>query len=262
MAKKNNEHHGGAWKVAYADFVTAMMALFMVLWICAQKPDVLVLAALYFKDPTNPNRPKTLGMLEKEIQAAQKDSVKDIKEPINQGFLRAIARDFFKLLNIKDDEKKPPVDIEITSDGLKMTIYDRNKKRVFKDNSTETTDWGTFVFQNLAWLVERHNFQVYLEGHTAKGLDVSNSKNYGAWELSADRANAIRRLMEYYAMSTDKIKRVSGLGNTIPLPNVTRDSEDNQRITVSLTLTQQPTPTPSPTANPASGGVQTPIVQH
>jgi chemotaxis protein MotB len=249
MAKKKDEHHGGAWKVAYADFVTAMMALFMVLWICAQKPEVLVMASLYFKDPTNYNRQTTIGMMEKELQAAQKDAIKDMKEPINEGFLRAIARDFYKLLNVKDEDK-PPIEVNITSDGLKMTIYDRTKKRIFRENSTETTEWGTFVFQNLAWLVERHNFQVYLEGHTPKGIDLGPNKNYGSWELSADRANAIRRMMEHYAMAPEKVKRVTGWGDTVSLPNTPPNSEDNQRITVSLSLTQMPTPTPKSSPTP------------
>ena len=112
MAKKKNEHHGGAWKVAYADFVTAMMALFMVLWILAQKPEVLARTALYFKDPTYKPNPTSIGLLQKEIQAAQKDNEhKDQKEPINEGFLRAIAKDFYRLLNHlrwpKNDHLRP-----------------------------------------------------------------------------------------------------------------------------------------------------------
>ena len=251
MAKKKNEHHGGAWKVAYADFVTAMMALFMVLWILAQKPEVLAMTALYFKDPTYKPTPASIGLLQKEIQAAQKDNeLKDQKEPINEGYLRAIAKDFYRLLNIKDEEP-PPVDITITSDGLKMTVYDRSKKPIFKDNTTETTEWGTFVFQNMAWLVERHNFQVMIDGHTPTGLDFSGKKNYNSWELTADRSNAIRRLMEYYAVAPQKMKRVTGFADTDNLPNLPSNSEDNHRITVSLSLTQMPSPTPTPQATPA-----------
>ena len=130
-----------------------------------------------------------------------------------------------------------------------MQIYNRSKKPLFKDNTTEFTEWGNFVFQNLAWLIQRYNFQVYLEGHTPKGLDLGSNKNYTAWELSTDRANAARRLMEYYAMSPEKMKRIAGSGDSEPLANVPEDSEDNQRITVSLSLTQSaPTPSPSPSA--------------
>lgn len=256
MAKKKDEHHGGAWKVAYADFVTSMMALFIVLWVLVaeEKPEVLAQVALYFKDPGYTFREKlekkapkeTTGVMDSAATATQKDaSMQDAKTRENQGFLKAIARDFVRLLNVHDEEKEP-VDVQITSDGLKMNIFNRAKKPVFKNNTTELTEWGTQVFQNLAWLIERYNFLVYLEGHTASGLDLGPDKNYTPWELSSDRANAVRRLMEYYAMSLDKTKRVSGFGDTQPLPNVAPESEDNNRMTVSLSLTQMPKPTPSP----------------
>jgi len=260
MAKKKDEHHGGAWKVAYADFVTSMMALFMVLWILVaeEKPEVLAQVALYFKDPGYTTRSKvetmapkqTTGVMDKSATATQKDaSMQDAVTRENQGFLKAIAKDFTRLLNISEDEKEP-VDIQITSDGLKMNIYNRAKKPIFKNNTTETTDWGTQVFQNLAWLIERYNFMVYLEGHTSTGTDLGPNKNYTPWELSSDRANSVRRLMEYYAMSPDKTKRVSGFGDTQPLPDVPSDSEDNNRMSVSLSLTQVPKPTPSPSPEP------------
>jgi chemotaxis protein MotB len=263
MGKKKHEHHGGAWKVAYADFVTSMMALFLVLWIANFRPEVLVYTSMYFKDPSmktwpylDKTTPTTVGIMEQEIKATQKDSThNDQSHSENQNFLRAISREFTRLLNIKDDEKQP-IDITVTSDGIKMNIYNRSKKPIFKNNTTETTEWGTQVFQNLAWLIERYKFQVYLEGHTPQGLDLGTNKNYTPWELSTDRANAIRRLMEYYAMSPDKMKRVAGFGDTEPLPNVPPDSEDNQRITVSLSLTQKipepPKASPEENSSPSS----------
>lgn len=249
MAKKKHEHHGGAWKVAYADFVTAMMCLFLVLWIANFRPEILVYTSLYFKDPTFKEWPSTWGMMDEEIKATQKDaSLNDQTQRENQGFLKAIAKDFVRLLNIKDDEKEP-IDIQITSDGLKMNIFNRSKKPIFRENSTETTEWGSQVFQNLAWLIERYNFKVFLEGHTPAGLDLGPNKNYTPWELSTDQANSVRRLMEFYAMSPDKMQRVAGFGDTQPLPNLPAVSEDNQRITVSLSLTQT-TPPPTPQASP------------
>jgi chemotaxis protein MotB len=254
MAKKKHEHHGGAWKVAYADFVTSMMCLFLVLWIANFRPEILVYTSLYFKDPTIKEWPSTWGLMDKEIKATQKDaSLNDQKNIENQGFLKAIAKDFVRLLNVKEDEKEP-IEIQITSDGLKMNIYNRSKKPIFRDNTTEPTEWGTKVFQNLAWLIERYNFQVYLEGHTPAGLDLGPNKNYTAWELSTDRANSSRRLMEFYAMSPDKMKRVAGFGDSQPLPNLPPEAEENQRITVSLSLTQTiPEPTPAPAASPDTG---------
>lgn len=256
MAKKHHDHHGGAWKVAYADFITSMMALFMVMWIliAEEKPEVLAQMSLYFKDPATAAKtpPTTWGVMEKEIMATQKDAnINDKRDNENEGFLKAIARDFYRMLNVKEEEKEP-IDIEITSDGLKMTVYDRTKKPIFKDNTTELTDWGKFVFQNMAWLIERYNFQVYVDGHTSSGLRFDDPKQYNEWELSADRANTVRRFMEYYAMAPDKTKRVTGFADSMPLPNTQPDAEENQRITVSLSLTQKPPAPSAPGASPST----------
>jgi chemotaxis protein MotB len=259
MAKKHHEHHGGAWKVAYADFITSMMALFMVMWIliAEEKPEVLAQMSLYFKDPASAQKPPTTwGVMEKEIMATQKDAnINDKRDNENEGFLKAIARDFYRMLNVKEEEKEP-IDIEITSDGLKMTVYDRTNKPIFIDNTTQLTDWGKFVFQNMAWLIERYNFLVYIDGHTSTGLSFDDPKQYNEWELSADRANTIRRFMEYYAMSDDKTKRVTGFADSKPLINTAPDAEENQRITVSLSLTQKrpatPEASPSTATTPAA----------
>jgi chemotaxis protein MotB len=190
--------------------------------------------------------------MEKSATATQKDaSMQDAVTRENQGFLKAIAKDFTRLLNIKEDEKEP-IEIQITSDGLKMNIYNRPNKPIFKQNSSELEPWGIHVFQNLAWLIERYNFLVYLEGHTANGTELGPNLSYTPWELSTDRANSIRRFMEKYAMSPDKTKSVAGFGDTQPLPNLPPDSRDNDRMTVSLSLTQVPKPTPSPSPAPAT----------
>ena len=261
MAKKSHDHHGGAWKVAYADFITSLMALFMVMWIliAEEKPEVLAQMSLYFKDPASAQKPPTTwGVMEQEIMATQKDAnINDKRDNENEGFLKAIARDFYRMLNVKEEEKEP-IDIEITSDGLKMTVYDRTKKPIFKDNTTELTDWGKFVFQNMAWVIERYKFLVYIDGHTSAGLRFDDPKNYNEWELSADRANTVRRFIEYYAMATDKTKRVTGFGDSKPLLNTEPEAEDNQRITVSLSLTQKPPAPPAPDASPAPANSSSP----
>ncbi len=250
MAKKA-EHHGGAWKVAYADFVTSMMALFMVLWICAQNEQVRVATSRYFKDPYKALDDRAPGVLQEQMAGSSRSSDRlDPTASENQNYLKALAREFYSLLNVKEDEEDRPVQVDVTSDGLKITIYDRTKKAVFKPSSSEFTEWGNFVVQTLAWLVERYNFQVYIEGHTAKGM-VAEKPGYGRWELSADRANSTRRGLEFFAVSPRKINRVSGFGDTVPLPSEEPGSEANQRIAVSLSI-QQDAPRP---AVPASSTV-------
>jgi len=238
MAKKKKAHHGGAWKVAYADFVTAMMALFMVLWICGQRPEIIDATSRYFREPYK-SFPKTSGLLENQVAGTDQSAEHtDPNARPNEGFLRAAVRDCNRLLNIKDDEPDKPVDIEVTPDGLKITLYDRNRKPLFKENTAQLTDWGNFVIQTVAWLVERYDFRVNIDGHTSKG-PASLGANYGPWELSADRANAARRGLEFFAVDPRKMERVTGFGDTVPLPGQPASAESNRRITVSLSLEQQ-----------------------
>jgi chemotaxis protein MotB len=118
---------------------------------------------------------------------------------------------------------------------LKVTLYDRRSQPLFEKNVAKPTAWGVFVLQNLAWLAERNNLRITIDGHTATGF-VPTAADYGPWELSADRANASRRLMEFYAVDPKKIERVTGFGDTKPLPDLPPESESNQRITISLSV--------------------------
>src|SRR5438093_12308190 len=158
MAKKGEAHHGGAWKVAYADFVTAMMALFMVLWISAQDKQILFATSQYFKQPFNALTDKSVGVMKGKDGGSQgKDKNSESATAANLAFLNALAKELNRMLNVSDVSQENPVDMEVTSDGLKVTLYDRNKQPLFEKNTAKTTEWGTFVLQNLAWLAERNN---------------------------------------------------------------------------------------------------------
>ena len=236
MAKKGEAHHGGAWKVAYADFVTAMMALFMVLWISAQDKQILLATSQYFKQPFNALTKSQIGVMKTENGGSTgKNKSKQEAAAANLAFLTALAKELNRMLNVSDVTREKPVDMEVTSDGLKVTLYDRQSQPLFEKNSAKPTEWGTFVLQNMAWLAERNNLRITIDGHTATGF-VPLSADYGPWELSADRANAARRLLEFYAVEPRKIERVTGYGDTKPLPDLPADSESNQRITISLNV--------------------------
>lgn len=250
MAKKKKEaHHGGAWKVAYADFVTAMMALFMVLWISAQDKQILLATSSYFKRPFNALTDKSVGVMHgKEGGSQGKDRNSETATAANLAFLNALAKELNRMLNVAEAvPQDKPVEVEVTSDGLKVTIYDRAKNPVFEKNTAQFTSWGKLVMQNLAWMIERNKFRATIDGHAAHGTALPD-KNYGLWELTADRANAARRLLEQYAVSTDKIERVTGYADTQPIPNQPPTAEANQRITVSLAINHA---APAPIPNPA-----------
>ena len=265
MAKKQ-AHHGGAWKVAYADFVTAMMALFMVLWISAQDQDILIATSQYFQNPFQSPMDATSGVLPFNSNKASstageqagEDKEKDRNSEIQMTFLNTVAAEFYRLLHLDQDYKEKPIEVQVTSDGLRIIIYDRAQKPVFVGNTAELTEWGNFVLQNLAWTIDRHKFNVTIDGHTRANLKFEQP-NYDSWDLSSGRALTAQKTIVHYAADTARMmERVSGLGDTLPMPGELPDSEMNQRITLNLTLTgkrrataPKTAATPAPAASPA-----------
>jgi len=241
--KKKDAHHGGAWKVAFADFMTAMMALFLVLWISSQEKKILIATARYFQNPFSSPLDRTSGVMpydtNKPSQPHGDDSGADepqtSKRNVDLNYLNSLAKDFFKLLNLDQDLSEKPIDVQVTSDGLRITLYDRSRRPLFADNTAEFTEWGRFVMQSLAWMIDRQKFRVVIEGHTRQGL-VLPKPEYTAWELSADRANAARRALTLYAVDPTRVERVTGYADTRPVPFQPPESEANQRVTLSLTM--------------------------
>ena len=234
MGKKKDAHHGGAWKVAYADFVTAMMALFMVLWICSQDKKILIATSKYFKQPFNALTDRSVGVMQgKEGGSKGKDSTRDTATAANLAFMNALASELNRMLDVRDNVEENPVEIEVTSDGLKVTLFDRPKHAVFKKGTAEVTEWGRFVLQNLAWTIERNNLMTLIEGHTASGFTPPRP-DYGAWELTTDRANMARRMLQQFAVEPKKIERIAGFGDTQPMRGQKPDSDSNERISISL----------------------------
>jgi chemotaxis protein MotB len=261
MARKKAEaHHGGAWKVAYADFVTAMMALFMVLWISAQDQRILIATSQYFQNPFHSPMNANSGVMpfnsNKTSHSEGRDQG-DQKEPsskdkaIETAFLNTVAADFYKMLHLDENLQDKPIDIQVTSDGLRITLFDRAHRPLFLNDSTEFTEWGKFIMQNLAWMIDRHHFRVTIDGHT-RALDNPVVSDDHGWELSAARANASRHALVYYAVEPALIERVTGYASTRPLPDVAPTSESNQRVTLSLSLDQKAHAPEAPADNNAA----------
>ena len=244
--KKGDAHHGGAWKVAYADFVTAMMALFMVLWISAQDEKILLATSRYFQSPFNSPMDATTGILPFDTNqptqsssgsadgAGPNESTTDARA-VDLQFLNSVAKDFYRLLHLEENFADRPIDVQVTSDGLRINLFDRATQPLFAENTADFTDWGTFVMQGLAWTIERHGFSVVIEGHTRRGIELP-VVDYTKWELSADRANAARRALVHYAVDGEMIARVSGFADTQPLPGYEPEHDSNQRVSFSLAV--------------------------
>jgi chemotaxis protein MotB len=238
---------GGAWKVAYADFVTAMMALFMVLWISAQDKKILIATSKYFQNPfSSPledhsgimpfNKESDDNSAKKTDDSSGKDTSSNKDKQIQMQFLNSVAADFYRLLHLDQDLTQKPVDVQVTSDGLRVTLFNRARRPLFVEDTADFTDFGRNLVQNLSWMIERHKFRVTIDGHTRAQLELKR-EDYTAWDLSADRANAARRALVFYAVGPEQIERVTGYADTKPLEGERPESEANQRVTLSLTLT-------------------------
>ena len=240
--KQTGTHHGGAWKVAYADFVTAMMALFMVLWLTSQDEALKEDLAKFFQDPYNTPMDNSMGVLNtdgKPAAAAAGQGKESGKFDVAEfKVLYDMAQEFMRLLNIDSAvHEDKPVELEVTSDGLRVTLYDRDAQPFFVEGSADYTPWGKFVVEQLAWLVQRHMFKVRVDGYVAQGYQEKDW-TYTAWELSGDRANATRRLLQRYGVRPEQFHSVTAYGDTESLPFLHPTAEANDRVSISLVLSE------------------------
>ncbi len=235
MSKKG--HHGGAWKVAYADFVTAMMALFLVLWLTSQDERIKEAVERAFRNPFSSVTKESVGIIpNKETQAVKNTSGNfDSASAVELNMLRRLNQDLLKTL--KSDPNNPDnetVKLELKNDGLHISVFDRSKKPIFEADSATFTPYGTWVFSTLAWEISRCSaFKVELGGHTEEGHHAIRD-DYGSWELSTDRANAARRYLVLHGLKADQIRKVAGYAATQPIPGISPDDDTNRRVTVLL----------------------------
>ena len=236
---KKKAHHGGAWKVAYADFVTAMMALFIVLWLSSQDKRIKEAVARAFAHPFTSLTKDSVGIIPSKDTQALKNSEGnfDSASAVELAMLRKLNQDVLKSLETDFQEKDDDtVKLEIRPDGITINVFDRARKPVFEPQSTHFTTYGQWVFSTLAWEISRStNFTVELEGHTESG-NAPVSKDYGDWEISADRAAAVRRKLLESGVPAQQVIKVAGFGDTVPMPEHDSSDEINRRVTVLLNL--------------------------
>jgi chemotaxis protein MotB len=233
MSRHKKEHHGGAWKVAYADFITAMMALFLVLWLTAQDSKIKEAVERAFRNPFSSVTKESYGIIpSKEPTASERASGNfNSVSAVEIETMRRISEDLAKILQ-QQDPAENSVKVELTTDGLRVNVFDRSHKPIFEPQSDVFTTYGGWVFSTLAWEISRyHSFRIELEGHTEAGSDAGNK-----WELSSLRANAARRLLVHNGVDTAQVCKVSGYADTVPIPEMPPSSEANRRVTVLLKL--------------------------
>jgi chemotaxis protein MotB len=237
MSKKKDAHHGGSWKVAYADFITAMMALFLCLWLTSQDQKIKDAVERAFRNPFSSVTKESVGIIpNKDATASNKQAGKfQSVSAVEMETMRRLSEDLAKLLK-QQDESQSSVKIDLTPEGLCINIFDRSQKPIFNPDTDVFTDYGAWVFNTLAWEIARYTtFRIELQGHTESNSQVG-PEGHGKWELSTDRANAARRRLVLNGVGADQVCKVSGYADIDPMPEFAPSAEINRRVTVLLKL--------------------------
>jgi chemotaxis protein MotB len=227
-------HHGGAWKVAYADFVTAMMALFIVLWLMSADKEVQQAVSAYFNNPTGP------GKMTGTAAAGLGNAIEIPKQDMSK--LREKIQDALKTVpNFRD--LKDHVEITITSDGLRIELIETEAGMFFESGRPVPTEKGADLLSTLAKELGKLPNTILIEGHT-DSKPFAGDGSYSNWELSADRANSARKLMEAHGLRPEQIGQVRGFAD-----RQLRHPEDPTRASnrrVSVIVQYMPTPPRAP----------------
>jgi chemotaxis protein MotB len=223
-------HHGGAWKVAYADFVTAMMALFIVLWLLNSSVKVKQAVSGYFKDPRSSYKETGTDKVGSgDSLPIDKENVEKLKQQIQKA-----------IKSQKDlDKLSKQIEITITPEGMRIELIEDKKGTFFQSGSTKLSDTGQKLVEMLAGQLKTLPNHLLLEGHT-DAQPYSSDNGYTNWELSADRANAARRLLQQDGVGKDQISQVRGYADQ--LLRVKNDPMDptNRRISLIVQWVEAP----------------------
>ncbi|MBI5919366.1 MAG: flagellar motor protein MotB [Nitrosomonadales bacterium] len=261
-------HHGGAWKIAYADFVTAMMAFFLLMWLLGSttKGDLLGISE-YFKTPLKvalaggsgsgdsssviKGGGKDLTRSEGQVKEGEVESQKKIVnlKATNQEFLRIQKqlekqKELEKLKELKSNIEKSieanaklkqfknQILLDITSEGLRVQIVDEKNRPMFRSGRAELESYTKDILREIGKTLNEVPNKVSLSGHTDSLPYPSGDRGYSNWELSADRANASRRELIVGGMGEEKVVRVVGLASAVPFDKTDTLNPINRRISI------------------------------
>lgn len=215
-------HHGGAWKVAYADFVTAMMALFIVLWLLSSSSQVKEAVSAYFNDPKGVGKKRGSSMAGTgESLTLRKDDMTDLKQK-----LEAVLKQSPNFEKLKDH-----VQMSVTGDGLRVEMLESETGMFFQSGSPAPSDTGKELILKLAKELGNLPNELLIEGHT-DAKPFGTRTDYTNWELSSDRANSARRMMEANGLRSGQVVQVRGFADhNLRDPN-DPNAATNRRISV------------------------------
>ena len=226
IVKKKGDHaghHGGAWKVAYADFVTALMSLFIVLWLMGSSERVKQAVAGYFNDPrgTASLMGTTMTGTGETVTVADNNDLQRLKEKLEQEI--KARKDLQKLSR--------QIEITITPEGLRIELMEDRNGTFFQSGSAQLSQNGQQLLALLAMELKTLSNKLLIEGHT-DATQYSKDANYTNWELSADRANAARRLLQADGVRRDQVTQVRGYADQLLRVKSNPYDPSNRRISI------------------------------
>jgi chemotaxis protein MotB len=223
-------HNGGAWKVAYADFVTAMMALFIVLWLLNSNVKIRKAVAGYFNDPRSTQRETGSDKVgDDESVPIDRQNVQKLKEQIQ----KAIREQ----KNLEKLAKQ--IEITITPEGLRIELIEDKNGTFFQSGSAKLSESGQELLGMLAGQLKPLPNKLLLEGHT-DAQPYSNDEGYTNWELSADRANSARRLLQQDGVGKSQISQVRGYADQLLRVKSNPMDPSNRRISLIVQWVEAP----------------------
>lgn len=293
VKRRKHKSHGsahGSWKIAYADFMTAMMAFFLVMWLISiSSPKELIQIAEYFRTPlataitggqrmANSESPIPGGgddVTQQQGEVHKQPNIDDLKKRMETNRLKRIRGELDQL--IEADPKlralRPHLKIDLVQEGLRIQIIDSQNRPMFKTGSAEVEPYMRDILRAIAPVLNEIPNKVSLAGHTDDYPYATGERGYSNWELSADRANASRRELVAGGLDDGKVLRVIGMSNSMRLSEHGGNDAINRRISL-LVLNNQAEQAilhenaesqneplsvlPSPTTSPSAPGTTAP----
>ncbi|GAB2798068.1 flagellar motor protein MotB [Halomonas shantousis] len=242
-------HHGGSWKIAYADFMTAMMALFLVLWILSSaNENELRTIAEYFRTPIavaltggDKNTASTSAIpgggddpTHAEGEVRRIDTRLQTRPSEEQQRLINLRQRLERIIeaNPRLREMRSQLRIDMTQEGLRVQIVDTDKRPMFELGSDKLEPYMREILQAIAPVLNEMPNSISLSGHTDDIPYAGGERGYSNWELSADRANASRRELVASGLDAGKLLRVAGMGSRINLAETNPSDAVNRRISI------------------------------
>lgn len=258
--KHGGGHHGGAWKIAYADFVTAMMAFFLLMWLLGSttKADLQGISE-YFKTPLKVAMQGGSGagasdsvlkgggndMTKKQGQIRKADNIEGKKRPdlktAKEEVAKADAKNLRELKRRIEEaieasktlqQFKKQLLLDITTEGLRIQVVDEQNRPMFASSKAELQPYARQILHEIGQLLNDVPNKISLSGHTDAAPYPDGERSYSNWELSADRANASRRELIAGGLNEQKLLRVVGLSSAVAFDKANPLNPINRRISI------------------------------